>query len=107
VLADFGAEIQFAGEPSPPSTEADLAQSLESGGHFRFSTDAGPLDAISRSLGRDFLAMRDDAVETIVGEVRVLVCSYEDLVRMKSAAGRPQDEADLDALRRLRIEDAG
>lgn len=103
-LTDLGAEIQFADHPSSGSADADFVRSLQEGGHFRFSTDAGPLDAISWSLGRDFESMRADAAETVVGETTVLICSYEDLVRMKSAAGRPQDLADLEALERLRSE---
>jgi hypothetical protein len=37
----------------------------------------------------------------------VLVCSYDDLVELKEAAGRPQDMLDLEALREIREERAG
>jgi hypothetical protein len=37
----------------------------------------------------------------------VLVCSYDDLVELKEAAGRPQDILDLEALRAIREERVG
>jgi predicted nucleotidyltransferase len=46
----------------------------------------------------------DRALELEVEGVRFNVCSYEDLVAMKSATGRPQDEIDVADLRRARGE---
>jgi hypothetical protein len=39
-----------------------------------------------------------EAVDTSLGGHRVRVCSRDDLVEMKRAAGRPQDPVDLQEL---------
>lgn len=42
-----------------------------------------------------------NSVVVVIGDVPVRVASVDDLIRMKSAVGRPQDLADVEALRRL------
>jgi hypothetical protein len=50
--------------------------------------------------------LRADALDVEVPDVgRVLFAGYADLVAMKRAAGRAQDEQDLEELRRIRGDD--
>ena len=104
VLRDADSRIEFADVPA--AVDGTLADSLREGGHFRFSTDAGGLDAISWSQGKTFAELRADATQILIDGDELLVCSYEDLVAMKRAAGRPQDVADLEALAAIRQEPA-
>ena len=53
-----------------------------------------------------FAELRADATQILIDGAELLVCSYEDLVAMKRAAGRPQDVADLEALAAIREEPA-
>lgn len=96
VLRTLDARVEFADEPLGEAY--DWVDALVAGGHFRFATEAGPLDAISWTEGRDYADLKRDAVELKLDDTPLYACSYEDLIRMKRAAGRPQDEADLIAL---------
>jgi predicted nucleotidyltransferase len=70
------------------------------------STDAGDLDVLARPSGApafDVLRRRADRFD--VGGFAVLVASVDDLIAMKTAAGRPRDHetvAELEAIKRLR-----
>jgi hypothetical protein len=70
------------------------------------STDAGDLDVLARPDGApsfDVLRRRADRFD--VGGFVVSVASLDDLIAMKSAAGRPKDRetiAELQAIRRVR-----
>jgi predicted nucleotidyltransferase len=70
------------------------------------STEAGDLDVLARPAGAPrFETLRRRADRLDLGGFRVLVASVEDLIAMKSAAGRPKDRAtvaELEAIRRLR-----
>jgi hypothetical protein len=74
------------------------------------STDAGDLDVLARPSGAPrFDALRRRADRFDLGGFRVLVASVEDLIAMKSSAGRPKDHevvTELEAIRQLR-EDHG
>lgn len=93
------------------ATEFDLEPDLgglRAGGNWTLMTNRGRLDVMQAfSLedgegGYGDLAPR--AVErTFLGH-RVRFCGYEDLVRMKRAAGRPQDGIDLKSLKAARGE---
>jgi len=91
---DFGAEEL----PFDPFNPDDLAQ----GGNFVMGTRFGRLDilqwisGVPSDLAYEHLAQT--AGETPFYEMTVRVCSFEDLVAMKRAAGRPQDLFDLENL---------
>lgn len=91
---DFEAE-EIPGDPTDPD-------SLAEGGNFRVMTDHGVIDVMQWIPGLDednaFAQLTVDVLEGEVFGVPVQVSSLENLRAMKRAAGRPVDEADLDAL---------
>jgi Nucleotidyl transferase AbiEii toxin, Type IV TA system len=99
-LVELRAEVAFADQPAPGGEIA--AEWLAAGGHFRFATESGPLDALSSVAGLAYEQLFAQAVIVRMDDLEVPVCSYEDLVAMKSASGRPRDDADLAELRRIR-----
>ena len=82
-------------------------EALAEGGNWALATTAGRVDLLQWLPGVEgFEQLRADAVEADVPDVgAVLFAGYEDLVAMKRAAGRVEDERDLDQLRTIR-EDA-
>jgi hypothetical protein len=70
------------------------------------STDAGDFDVLGRPSGAptfDVLRRRADRFD--VGGFAVLVASLDDLIAMKTAAGRPKDReavAELETIKRVR-----
>ncbi len=104
VLRTVGARHHGLGDFDPsefPFDPLDPAQ-LAEGGNFVLITRLGRLDVmqwvpgIPGELAFEHLAR--DAVDTSLGGHRIRVCSREDLVAMKRAAGRPQDLLDLEEL---------
>lgn len=92
--------------------EFDLApdlEGLEMGGNWTLMTKHGRLDVMQHldGLGEDgggWAELRPHAVtRTFLGHER-LFCSYEDLIRMKQGAGRPQDKIDVESLKAARSE---
>lgn len=79
---------------------------LRNGDHFTFTTDCGPLDILATPKGTTgFDQLVADAALTNLGEgVTALVASLDQLIRMKEAAGRPQDIAAVELLSALRDE---
>ena len=77
---------------------------LDDGGNWALRTNAGRVDVLQWLPGvDDYDAVRARAVEVQLPNVgAVLFAGYEDLVAMKRAAGRPQDDRDLEELRALR-----
>lgn len=96
-LGDFKAE-----ELPVPFTQAGL----DEGGNWALSTRAGRVDVLQWVEGvASYDELRARAVIVELPNVGpAAFAGYEDLVAMKRAAGRPQDERDLDELRAIRDE---
>lgn len=76
-------------DPSDPDT-------LANGASFTLDTDAGPVDYMNDVPGADdYENLRTRAVEASAAGVIVRVAGLDDLIRMKRAAGRPQDLRDI------------
>lgn len=85
------------------------AKALAAGDSFTFDTDAGALDILGTPAGTAGYA---DLARTAVPQEfelgRVLIADIDALIRMKAAAGRAKDRAELEILAALRDEiDAG
>jgi hypothetical protein len=84
--------------PFDPLDPGDLRE----GGNFVLATRLGRLDIMQWVPGVPgdwaFEHLARSAVATTLGPRRVQVCSKEDLIAMKRAAGRPQDLVDLEQL---------
>jgi hypothetical protein len=75
------------------------------GGNFVLATSSGRLDVMQLvAPDIDFGELADASVEDEVFGHQVRFCSYEHLVAMKEAAGRPEDLLDLERLRQARGE---
>jgi hypothetical protein len=84
------------------------ARTLAAGDHFTFTTDVGDLDCLLTPTGTDgFVDLAGDAALIDLDGVEVTVASLDALIRMKRAAGRPKDRAELEILGALRDETAG
>jgi hypothetical protein len=101
-LSGLGATLR--GAPSDVPFRPD-ARTLKTGDHFTFSTKAGPLDCIGAPAGTDGFADLDaSATDEDLDGLVVPVASIDDLIRMKRAAGRPQDLIAVEWLAALRDE---
>jgi hypothetical protein len=109
VLATLEAEPigleEFAGE-------FDLAPDLDGlrqGGNWTLRTRYGRLDVLQHieGLGKDgggWEELAPRAVTRVFLGHNCLFCSYDDLIKMKRGAGRPQDEIDISSLKAARSE---
>lgn len=96
-LADLEAEPRHAG------TRLKLAdpQWLKRAAVVPVATRAGWLDVLNvESTGRRYDELRAGALVIELRGLEVAVVGLRDLIRMKKAAGRPQDLADIEALTR-------
>jgi len=101
-LAELGATLR--GAPCDVRFRLD-AGSLKAGDHFTFATAAGPLDCLGTPAGTDGFADLDaSATDENLDGLVVRVASVDDLIRMKRAAGRPQDLIAVEWLAALRDE---
>ncbi len=101
-LGSIHARLRGADEDVPFSLDA---KTFAVGDHFTFVTDLGDLDCLgipAGTLGYDDLMK--SAVDIDLDGLVVAVASIDDLIRMKRAAGRPRDLAELEILGALRDE---
>jgi hypothetical protein len=102
VLRDVHARLRGVDDDAPFLLDA---RTLQAGGSFTFSTDVGDLDVLAVPAGvRGFDDLAGSAERVDLGEVTVLVATLDDLIRMKRAAGRPKDRAEVEILAALRDE---
>jgi hypothetical protein len=101
-LEELGATLRGA----PPDVPFRLdAATLKAGDHFTFSTKAGSVDCLGTPAGTDGFADLDaSATDEDLDVLTVRVASIDDLIRMKQAAGRPQDLIAVEWLSALRDE---
>ena len=108
-LVELEAELigldEFAGEFD---LSPDLV-GLQGEGNWTLRTKHGRLDVLQhiKGLGEDgggWNELAPHAVDRVFLGHDCLFCSYEDLVKMKRSAGRPQDEIDINSLKAARSE---
>ncbi|MDP9301503.1 MAG: hypothetical protein M3P43_11520 [Actinomycetota bacterium] len=101
-LEKLGATLRGA----PPDVPFRLdGATLKAGDHFTFWTIAGPVDCLGTPAGTDgFADLETSATEEDLDGLTVRVASIDDLIRMKQAAGRPQDLIAVEWLSALRDE---
>lgn len=101
LLVRIGAQVPG----SDPRFDPIGLEALTSGATVKCLTDLGELHVVQGQAGMPpYRELRERSLEVHVEGVTFHVCSYEDLVAMKLAAGRPQDEIDVADLRRARGE---
>jgi hypothetical protein len=95
-------DARILGPDGRRSRSVPTAPLLASGDQWHLITDHGQLDVITlpARLG-PFEEMRARAHETPLGDLKIPVAHRDDLLRMKRAAGRPQDLADVELLESL------
>jgi len=101
--------IEFADFRADELPVAFAPDGLNEGGNWALRTSAGRVDILQWIPGieESYEKLRARALEVELPSVgRVLFAGYEDLVAMKRAAARAQDERDLDELRAIRGKDA-
>lgn len=104
-LREVGAEVLLAEDFHP--SEVGLApdgKGLALGGNWALRTALGRLDVMQDVPGvKSYDALRAGAVEREVpGAGAFRFSGLDDLIAMKVAAGRPQDELDITSLERAR-----
>lgn len=101
-LVALGARLRDADEDVPFILDA---ATLKAGDSFTFTTDAGNLDCLGTPAGTTgYEELNVNAATADLDPFSVRVASLEDLIRMKRAAGRPQDLIALEVLGALREE---
>ncbi len=95
-------DARILGPAGQRSSATPSAALLGSSDQWHLVTTHGPLDVVTlpAHLG-PFAEMRARAHDTKLGEVIVPIAHRDDLLRMKRAAGRPQDIADIELLESL------
>lgn len=99
-LTDLDARI--LGPDGQRSKSTPGAALLASSDQWHLITDHGPLDVVTlpAHLG-GFAEMRERAHDAKLGDITVPIAHRDDLLKMKRAAGRPHDLADVALLESL------
>lgn len=101
-LNSVGARLRGVADDVPFVLDA---RTLRNGDAFTFATELGSIDVLATPAGtHGFRDLRANAVEMDIAGMPVLVASLEDLIRMKTAAGRPKDRIEVEILAALREE---
>lgn len=104
VLRLLEAEVEGAGEFSEDEIPDPLdPAALQLGGNWVLSTRLGRLD-VMQWIGETPLweELSPRTVEDTISDLPIKIVSYEDLVRLKEMADRPEDRLDLQRLREAR-----
>ena len=103
VLTDLGARLRGVDVEVPFVADGKTLGRVEI---LPLDTRLGPLDVLVRPGGSPpYAQLRRRAERKDLGSFSVLVASIDDLIAMKSLAGRPKDEVvveELEAIKRLR-----
>jgi predicted nucleotidyltransferase len=105
-LARLDAQVDGAEEFSPAELPDPLdPEALATGGNWVLKTRLGRLD-IMQWIGDHPLweEMSTGAIDDEIAGIRMKIVDYDNLVRLKELAGRPEDLADLQRLREARGE---
>jgi hypothetical protein len=95
------------GELDPDELPACDLEGLRGGGNFRLRTTLGALDVMQwlKPFEDDtWQALNKRAERRQVFDQTIRLCSYEDLIKMKQAAGRDQDLIDINNIKAARRE---
>jgi hypothetical protein len=103
-LMEIGVTLRGAGPGLPFRPDA---RTLRAGLNFAFDTAFGAFDLLGEASGYTYDVLTRNAITADLGGYNVRVASLDDLIRMKRAAGRARDlaeVADLEKLREVREE---
>ena len=102
-LRELGATLRGAPDGIPFQLDA---RSIRMGDSVTFKTVAGPLDCLGTPSGTSGYAdlRKNAAAFDLAPDLRVDVCSLDDLMRMKRAASRPKDRIELEILAAVKEE---
>ena len=105
-LRELKAKLRGVKEDVPFQLDA---RTLFNGDSFTFTTAFGALDCLATPSGTSGYDDLKQAAETmpVGGGLKLRVCSIDDLIRMKRAAGRKKDLLALEELGALREERGG
>jgi predicted nucleotidyltransferase len=104
VLRDLDAQVEGGDEFSEGEMPDPLDPgALELGGNWVLATRLGRLD-VMQWIGDHPLweELSPRSIEDSVGDLPMRFVGYDDLIRLKELAGRPEDLADLQRLREVR-----
>jgi hypothetical protein len=96
LLHSLGARLRRVDEDVPFTPDVRTLRRTEL---LTLSTRDGDLDLLAHPPGSaGYAALRRRADVVVLDGVSVRIASLEDLIEMKRAAGRPQDELDIESL---------
>jgi hypothetical protein len=105
MLRDVHARLRGVDADVPFRLEA---ATIAAGDHFTFVTDGGDFDILGTPAGTNGYAdLATASAPADFGGIVVSVAALEDVMRMKRAAGRAKDRAELEILGALRDEIEG